>query len=165
MSAVLSELGSRWTALPERTRLLAIIAGTLVIVMLLYSSFWRPLQRDLANLRTTVPTQTEQLEWMRAQEPAAKALRGKSVATGGNIMQTVEQTATTQNIRSFITRMDAEGNGGVRVTLEAVPFNGMVSWLSEIQMNYGVTVDDARIESRPTAGVVNAQLRLRTGGA
>ena len=165
MSAVLNELRSRWSALPQRTRSLALAASALVLVFVLWSAVWRPLQRDLQSLRTSVPRQTEQLEWMRAQVPTAQALKAKSFTTGDNVMQTIEQTATTQNVRSYITRMDAEGPGGIRVTLENVPFNAMVSWLSDLHGNYGAMIDDATVEARPASGLVNARIRLRSGGA
>jgi general secretion pathway protein M len=165
MSAVLNELNSRWSALPPRTRTLAIAAGALILAFLLYSAAWRPLQKDLQSLRASVPNQVEQLEWMRAQAPIASALRAKNFTTGDNIMQTVEQTAVTQGIRPYIARFDAEGAGSVRVTLENAPFNTMVSWLSDLHTNYGAMIDDATVESRPASGLVNARIRLRTGGA
>ncbi|HKQ29782.1 MAG TPA: type II secretion system protein M [Burkholderiales bacterium] len=165
MSAVLSEIGSRWSALPSRTRTLAIGAGVLILMFVLYSAVWRPLQNDLKNLRASVPGQTEQLEWMRAQAPVANALKAKSIAGGDNLMQTIEQTATTQNLRSYIARIDSEGPAGVRITLENVSFNAMVSWLSDLHTNYGAMVDDATVEARPASGLVNARIRLRAGGA
>jgi general secretion pathway protein M len=165
MSAVLSELNSRWNALPPRTRTLASVAGTLVLVFVLYSAVWRPLQRDLQSLRTSVPAQVEQLAWMRMQVPIAQALKSKHFASGDSLMQSIEQTAAAQGVRPQITRMDSEGAAGVRVTLENISFNAMASWLADLHTNYGVIVDDAVVEARPAAGIVNARIRLRAGGA
>lgn len=162
---MLSALNGRWIALPPRTRTLAIGAATLLAAFILYSAVWRPLQKDLQSLRTSVPNQAEQLEWMRTQAPIAKGLKAKNFSNSDNIMQTVEQTAVTQGVRPYINRIDTEGTASVRVTLENVPFNTMVSWLSDLHTNFGTMVDDATIESRPTSGVVNARIRLRTGGA
>jgi general secretion pathway protein M len=151
--------------LPSRTRVLATVGAVVVISALLYSAVWRPLQKDLQNLRTSVPSETEQLEWMRAQEPAAKALRAKRVANNGNLIMSLEQTATARGLRSAITRIDAEGNNSARVTLESVSFNALVDWLSELQSRYGAVADEAAIEAKATAGAVNARIRLRTGGS
>lgn len=165
MSALLADLNGRWTALPSRTRALAAIGGAVVLAALLYTVAWRPLQKDLQRLRASVPSETEQLEWMREQVPTAKALRAKTVSGGGNLVTSLERTATARGLRSAITRIDAESSTGARVTIESAPFNALVDWLSELQSSYGAVVDDATIEAKPTAGTVNARLRLRTGGA
>jgi type II secretory pathway component PulM len=163
--SALADLNSRWTALPPRTRTLAVIAGVFALGALIYLAAWRPLQKDLQRLRASVPSETEQLEWMRAHVDMAKALRAKSGATRGNLVTSIEQTANARGLRSAITRIDAEGTSGARVTLESVSFNALVSWLSELHSNYGAAADDVTIEAKSATGTVNARIRLRTGGS
>jgi general secretion pathway protein M len=158
---MINELKGRWGALPERTRQLASIGVVLITIVFAYSALWRPLQKDLTRLRTDVPRETQQLDWMRAQAPAAKAMRGKLAASTGPLVPTLEQSATSSGVRTF-TKVEAEGNNGARITLEQVPFNSLLTWVSELQAGQGLTIEDATIEAQAAPGVVNAKLRLRT---
>lgn len=162
---MMDELKNHWNALPARTRQLLVIGGIVVGVALLYSATWLPLQRDLARLRVDVPRETEQLNWMRTQAPTAKAMRARMSASTGPVIPSVEQSANTHGVRSHVTKIDAEGSNGARVTLDAVPFNALIMWISELQATQGLVVDDATIDATATPGIVNARLRLRTGGA
>jgi general secretion pathway protein M len=160
---MITELKNRWNALPLRTRRL-ILAGTVAIAAtLLYAVAWLPLERDLVRLRTGVPLEAEQLNWMRVQAPVAKAMRAKTTGTAGAPIPGIEQSALTHGMRSYITRLEAEGSAGARVTLEAVPFNALIAWISELQAAQGLIVEETTINAHATPGVVNAQLRFRSG--
>jgi general secretion pathway protein M len=160
---MMADLNNRWNALPLQTRRL-IVAGTVVIaVTLLYVIAWLPLQKDLVRLRTSVPLEAEQLNWMRLQAPAAKATRAKMTGAAGAPISGIEQSALTHGMRTYITRLEAEGSAGARVTLEAVPFNALIAWISELQAAQGLIVEETTINAHATSGVVNAQLRFRSG--
>ncbi len=162
---MMAELNSRWNALPERTRQLALVAIIVLGAILLYTTVWSPLQHDLDRLRSNVPREAEQLNWMREQAPTAKALRAKTTSSTGALIPTLDQSATTHGVRAFISKLESEGATGARVTLEAAPFNALITWISELQAAQGLVIEEATIEAHPTPGLVNARLRLRTGGA
>jgi general secretion pathway protein M len=163
MNELLASLKQQWAALPGNVRRLALVLAVLMTVLLLYVAMWRPLQRDLAQLRGSVPQEGMQLDWMRAQAPVAKSLRAKASTVGVGLVPSIEQSALAQGIRAAITRIDPEGNNGARVTLEAVSFNSFVAWLAELQASQGAAVEELKIDAHPTSGMVNVQLRLRTG--
>ncbi len=166
MKELLTNFKNQWAQLPERSRQLASAGGILVAVLLLYTAIWAPLQKDVARLRTSVPRDAADLTWMRMQAPIAKTMRAKtSTTTSGMLLPAVEQSATAYGVRSFITKIEGEGNNGARVSLDAVPFTSFVTWISEMQASQGAIVEDASIEALATPGVVNVRLRLRTGGA
>lgn len=160
---MIADLTRRWNDLPSPRRRL-IVAGAIVLATtLLYALAWLPLQRDLARLRAGVPLETEHLDWMRSQAPAVQAMRAKMSGAGGAPIPGVEQAALTHGVRSYVTRLEAEGSAGARVTFEAVPFNALVVWISELQARQGLIVEEATINAHATAGLVNAQLRFRSG--
>jgi general secretion pathway protein M len=165
MSAMLADFKLRWSGLPARTRLLAGIGTVVVVLALIYFAAWRPLQKDLARLRLSVPQQAGQLEWMRTQTPVAKSMRARTVTSSSALAPIVEQSAATHGVRNFVTKIDADGNAAARVTLEAIPFNSLVSWISELQATSGAVVDDAAIDAHASPGLVNARLRLRAGAS
>lgn len=161
----MSELRERWNALPPRTRQLVLVGTIVIAFVLLVTAVWMPLQKDLARLRAAVPHETGQLNWMRAQAPLAKTTRARVVTSSGSLTSTIEQSAATHGVRSYITKIEQEGNAGARVTIEAIPFNTLVLWMTDVQAAQGAVIEDAAIDAHATAGVVNARLRLRAGGA
>ena len=165
IDTMLADVKLRWYGLPARTRMLASIGGAVVVLGLIYFAAWRPLQADLARLRISVPRQAAQLEWMRTQAPIAKSMRARAVTSTSALAPVVEQSAATHGVRNFMTKIDAEGNTAARVTLEAIPFNTLVSWISELQATSGAVVDDATIDAHASPGLVNARLRLRAGAS
>ena len=161
---MMTDLNDRWNGLPAPTRQWVVAGVVVIAALLLYSAVWLPLGRDLDRLRVTVPREAEQLNWMRAQTPTAKTMRTRMTATTGPALPTIEQSATARGVRAYIVKLDAEGNNGARLTIEAAPFNALMVWISEMQASQGILIDDATIEAHATPGLVNARLRLRTGG-
>ncbi len=159
----MNQLKDHWNALPPRTRQLATVGGALIGIMLLYSALWLPIQKDLTRLRDDVPRETAQLNTMRAQTPMIKAMRARMSTSSGPLVPAIEQSALTYGVRSYATKIEAEGSNGARITLEQLPFNTLMTWLSDLQAAQGLAVEEASIEAQTAPGVVNAKLRLRTG--
>ena len=161
----MSELSAQWNALPPRTRQLVLIGAVAIALVLLVTAVWMPLQKDLTRLRAAVPLETEQLNWMRAQAPLAKNARARVVTSSGSLTSTIEQSAATHGVRTYITKIEQEGGNGARVSIEAIPFNTLVTWMTDVQAAQGAVIEDAAIDAHATTGMVNARLRLRAGGA
>ncbi|KPK69352.1 MAG: hypothetical protein AMJ84_09700 [Acidithiobacillales bacterium SM23_46] len=151
-----------WAQLAPRERWLVSVGAGVVAIVVLYTLLWIPMQRDLAKLRDAAPRAQQQLLWMRAQAPLAREFRGRTAPSNTNLTTTIEQTASAQGLKPASIELD--GTHGVRVKLEAVPFNAVITWLAGLQKNNGLLVDDAQIDAHTTAGLVNARIRLRTAG-
>lgn len=157
----------RLRALPPRERGL-LIGGSVAVLFILYLSLWLPMQRELSRLRTLVPQEKVQLAQMKVQAMEINRLRasGRMLGAGGNLLATLEQSATASGIRGRITRMEPEGNNGARLSLDGVHFNALISWLAGLQNQGGVRIEKATFEAQPAlAGTVNARLVLRGSGA
>lgn len=151
--------------LPQRERWL-LIGGGAGLLLVLYLSLWLPMQRELSRLRASVPQEKVQLAQMRVQAMEINQLRasGRVPQAGGNLLVNLEQSATANGIRSRIIRMEPEGTGGARLSLEGVHFNALIGWLANLQNQGGVRIEKATFEAQPAAGAVNARLVLRSGG-
>ncbi len=157
---------ARLRNLPPRERLMY-IAGAAGVLVLLYLLLWLPIQRELSRLRTAVPQEKVQLAQMQVQAMEINQSRasGRLPAAGGNLLATLEQSATVSGLRQRITRMEPDGANGARLSVDGVDFNALISWLSNLQNQGGVRVEKATFEPLPTPGTVNAKLTLRGAGA
>lgn len=154
-----------WRGLQPRERLIVGGGGAALGVLFFYLLLWAPLHRDLARLRTDVPKAAEQLVWMRAQAGRVNQLRAAAPTQlkSGGLLGFVEQSATAFNVKQNIKRIEPEGSNAVRLVVDGVSFNSLVSWLANLHKQGGVRVDNASFEAQSTPGIVNARLLLRIG--
>ena len=163
MNELRERLRSAWNGLtPSERRLAAIGAGVLGIA-LLYVMLWRPVQKDLARLRASVPEESAQLRQMRAQAASIQPLRARAgtAPAAGMLLSVVDQSATSRGLRGFITRLEADGATGLQLVAEAVPFNTFIAWLAELQDGSGLVVDNASMDAYTASGTVNVKMKLR----
>jgi general secretion pathway protein M len=159
---LLNRLRDQWSKLAPGERRLAMAGGVVLGMALLYLVFWLPVQKELTRLRASVPEERAQLQQMRSQAASVKPLRarGGSTPAAGTLLSVVEQSATARGLRGFVTRLETEGGTGVQLTLDAVPFNSLISWLSDLQDNYSLVVENASMDAHTAPGTVNAKLKL-----
>jgi len=165
MSRLIPErLRETWNNLAARERRLLAAGGVLLGIVFFYVLLWLPLQKDLAQLRISVPQDQSQLEHMRALADAIRPLRTKlrPRSAGATPLSIVDTTLTAQNLRSYVTHLEADGGNGVRLALDGVPFNTLVTLLTELQDTQQLVVDSATLDAQVKPGLVNANLRLRS---
>ncbi len=166
MKEWLLQLYSRWRALHPRERVALAGGGTLALILLGYALLWVPVQRDLSRLRVLVPKEHEQLLVMRAQAQEIARLRARAPvsANAGNLLTTLERSATEHQLRQYITRMEPDPSNGVRVSLDAVAFDALLRWLADLQRDASVRAQNVSITAQAEAGMVNARLLLLAAG-
>jgi general secretion pathway protein M len=159
----LKRLRDLWDKLEPGERRLAMIGGAVLGLTLLYMMLWLPVQKDLTRLRASIADERAQLQRMRVQAASIKPLRARNVSApaAGTLLTVVDQSATSRGLRGYISRLEADGSAGVQLTLDAVPFNSLISWLADLQDSYSLLVDNATMDAHTTIGTVNAKLKLR----
>ena len=145
---------SWWDARPEREQRLLAILGAIAAIALLIVLVVRPLQaaraRALADIRT--------YETLSAGLRAAGPDIGRRAALGrGSLSTAVTGSAATAGLT--IQRLEPEG-GRTRVVIENASYDSIVAWLSELERSGGVRIAEVKLDRRPTAGMVGAQLLL-----
>jgi len=158
----LDSLRSQWNKLAPGERRLATIGGIVLGFTLLYILFWLPVQAELTRLRQSVPVEHAQLLHMRSQAASIAPLRSHrgTKPAAGTLLSVIEQSATARGMRGFITRMDASGSNNVQLTLEAVSFNSLLSWLADLQDSYSLRVESTTVDAHTAPGTVKAKLKL-----
>ena len=158
----LNPLRDQWSKLSSSERRLVIATGAVLGVILLYMLVWNPLQKELTRLRVSVPEERAQLQQMRDQAAAIQPLRariGSAPATGA-LVSVVDQSASARGVRGFISRLELDGTG-VSIVAEAMPFNNLITWLTELQDRHALVVENTSIDTHSTPGTVNVKMKLR----
>jgi len=163
---VKAQLVQFWRARAPRERFVLVAGAALLALALGYAYAWLPMQRELVQLRDTLPQLHMQAAQMQRDAEEVARLRAHPAVSrqGGSIATVVEQRAAASGLREHIATLAAQDDGRVRVVLPRIGFDAWLAWIGELQAAHGVRVESARIESSGEAGMVRVDAVL-AGGA
>jgi general secretion pathway protein M len=151
--------------LAPRERRLVYLAAALLAVALLYFLVVVPLQGMTARRAARVERMSEDLAWMQQVAPQvrAAAAQGGGSGSGESLVVLVDRTGREAGLGNALRDQSPNGEHGLRLRLEAAPFDVLITWLAGLQQRHGVTVEAATIDAAPASGLVNASLTLVHG--
>ncbi len=159
----LAPLRARYEALQPREQTLVSIAAVMVAVALLYSAIWQPVVRhhkavaeELQSARAIATSLAQAEVDQRFAAPPSAAIVGSEVS----LLTAVDQAAKNGTLKKPPARLQPDGEDQARIWFEDVEFDSLLRWMNELQNRYGVRIDVADIERRPTPGLVNARLSV-----
>ena len=96
----------------------------------------------------------------------ARQCRGSAVGrrhppndTGEAPVVVVDRVGREAGLGSALKGTQPSGNG-VRVQLEAAPFDTLVTWLATLDQRYGLAIDSITVDRAARPGIVNANITL-----
>jgi len=163
----MNELRSWLGGLSPRERNLVYLAAVLTALALLYFALVLPVTSAAAKRAARVEQKTADVAWMRQVAPQVMAAAGPGGAAGSeeSLVVLVDRTGRQAGLGSAIRDQSPSGEHGLRLRLEAAPFDVLITWLAVLQQQHGVSVDAATIDAGTAPGLVNASLTLVHGAA
>ncbi len=129
-----------WMQLAARERLLVAFGAAVLAGGLIYALIWHPLAQDIARNEARVAQQRADLVWMQQAALRMRALQsqggGQSApqATAGLPLRAVLDAALrAQGLDSAVAERAPAGDGSIRLTLKAVPFDALLRCLASLQ--------------------------------
>lgn len=151
--------------LSTRERNLVYAAGVLAGLALLYLVIVLPFTMTTSRMSARVEQKSADLAWMRGQAPQALAAAGMAQSRSGeSLVVIVDRTARQAGLGATLRDQSPSGDAGLRLRMEAAPFDTLVTWLAVLQQQYGVGIEAATIDAAGP-GLVNATLSLTQAGA
>jgi len=151
---------AKWQQLNAREQKMVLAMGSVVLVFLLYSLVWQPLNDNLAKTQAKLKRQQELLTWVNENTARyQQASKNKQSSRGGSLSSIVNRTAKRNGIA--ITRMQPQGND-IQVWIDEVSFTQLLQWLEQLTNNEGLTVKAIDLNNSKQAGVVGVR-RLQLG--
>lgn len=160
----LPEPVERWyTGLAKREQRLVLLCLGVIVVLILYLAVIQPLTSAHESLDRRVQTDKSLLVYMNN---SADRLRSISASGGGkahfsgSVFSAVSAAARNSPIHNAVQRLEQASSGGVRLTLSAVPFDDLITWLQSLATEKGIVVERANIQGAQAPGTVNVSLTL-----
>jgi general secretion pathway protein M len=150
--------------LAERERRM-VLAGGIAAMVLLVLAIVLPLNRNISQSRLRVTTKQGDLAFIQNAVPqlAAAGPGIGAAATGESLVVLIDSSARESGLGKSLSSSQPTADKGLRVRLDHVPFDALVSWLARLSQSHGVRVESAEIESAGEVGFVNAGLVLKAG--
>jgi general secretion pathway protein M len=144
-------LHQRWALLQPREQRALGIAGGVVALLILVYGLWLPSRHAAQKAQTNYEARRTLLQQLQARSGPAAA-----TGQGGSLLRVASDTAAASQLA--LSRIEPEGDGGVRVWLDKADFNAVAAWLAALAAQ-GVKVEEAQIEKQVEGGV-SARLAL-----
>ena len=140
-----------WQSLKEQEQRLLLIAGAVFIVFFLVMVVFRPLNQAVSDAEAKLKRNHELVSWVSKSVAQLKSNSTTKVIATGNISQVVNRTRNRFDID--ISKMQPNGDS-LRLTIDSVEFNQLISWLDELTNKHGVKVENLDIAEGNLPGFV-----------
>jgi general secretion pathway protein M len=158
MNKQLEKLQVWYAGLQQREQRVVAIGGVLVAVLILVLGILLPLQSAVSTAVTRNQTEREDLAWMQVNAPEIRAAGNQMPAdTGEAPVVLVDRVGREAGLASALRGTQPNGTG-VRVQLEAAPFDTLINWLATLDERYGFAIETITVDRAARPGVVNASI-------
>jgi general secretion pathway protein M len=155
----MNKLRTWYASLQQREQRVVAIGAVILALVILIGGILMPLQSAVSSAAKGTETRREDLAWMRVNAPEVRALGGALPAeTGEAPVVLVDRVGREAGLASALRGTQPNTTGGVRVQLEAAPFDALVTWLDALDRRYGLAIESITVDRTPAPGMVNASI-------
>lgn len=154
-----------WMNLSLRERQVLTIGGFFVGLFLLYEIIWAPLTNSVINLRRQVQENSSLLNWMKQADQRVQTLLQKPSQTSNStasLLSTVQTQVNKSPLGTHVTQLRQSESDTVKLTLNAVDFDQLVVWLTQLGKSNGVIVGQITVNPAGGPGVVATDILLKS---
>jgi general secretion pathway protein M len=158
MNTYLVKLKAWYASLQERERRMVLIGSAALAFLILVGGILLPLESAVSAAEKRAETRREDLAWMHANAPELAS--GGAVLpndTGEAPVVVVDRVGREAGLGTALRGTQPSGTG-VRVQLEAAPFDTLVTWIATLEQHYGLSIDSITVDRAARPGVVNANI-------
>ena len=150
-------------------RISMLVGVVLVTIFLLYQLVFSPLHNSINKKQQILNDKTQTLHWMQQasveylqlqkNKPRQQASRSKN-----SLLTIIDQTTVKLDVRSFIRRIDPEGENQVQIWLERINFDDLIHLLNILKRNHNISVENLSVNRQSDYALVNARVTVKGGG-
>ncbi len=154
----MNKLRTWYGGLQEREQRMVAVGAVVVALLILMFGILMPLQSAVSNSVARNATKREDLAWMQVNAAEVRSAGNQvAVDTGEAPVVLVDRVGREAGLADALRGTQPNGTG-VRVQLEAAPFDVLVTWLATLDERYGLAIESITLDRAARPGVVNASI-------
>jgi len=154
----MNKLRAWYGGLQEREQRVVAIGSLVLAILILMFGILMPLQSAVSNSVARNATKREDLAWMQLNAAEVRSAGNQVTAdTGEAPVVLVDRVGREAGLAGALRGTQPNGTG-VRVQLEAAPFDALVTWLATLDERYGLAIESITLDRAARPGVVNASI-------
>jgi general secretion pathway protein M len=158
MNAYLLKLKAWYANLQERERRVVLIGSVALAALILVGGILLPIESAVSSAEKRAATRREDLAWMHVNAPElASGSATLANDTGEAPVVVVDRVGREAGLGAALRGTQPSGTG-VRVQLEAAPFDTLVVWIATLEQRYGLSIESITVDRAARPGVVNANI-------
>lgn len=147
----------------ERTAL--IIGAVFVSCFLIYLIIFAPLHNSINNKQNILEDKIQTLNWMQQASREYLQLRKtkpqqSTKYSNESLLTIIDRTTEKLRVRSFIRRIDPEGENRVQIWLERINFDDLIQLLNILQRNHNIGVENISVNRQSDQALVDARVTV-----
>jgi general secretion pathway protein M len=154
----MNKLRAWYAGLQQREQRVVAVGGVIVAVLILGLGILLPLHSAVSSAVRGNETKREDLAWMEVNAPEIRANANQLPAVTGEAPVVLVDRVGRAAGRAAALRGTQPNGNGVRVQLEAAPFDTMITWLATLDERYGLAIESMTVDRAARPGVVNASI-------
>jgi general secretion pathway protein M len=157
MNPYLLKLKAWYAGLQERDRRVVLI-GSVVLAALILVGGILSLQSAVSAAEKRTESRREDLAWMQQNAPELASAGPAQLNDNREAPVVVVDRVGRESGLGTALRGTQPSPTGVRVQLEAAPFDTLVTWIATLDQRYGLSIDSISVDRAARPGVVNANI-------
>jgi len=157
MKGLIAKFKAWYGGLQEREQRVVGIGAVALALLLLVGGILLPLQSAVSNAQKRTETKREDLAWMRGNVQEIQSSGGGLLGAGDPPVVVVDRVGREAGLGTSLRGTQPSG-AGVRVQLEAAPFDTLITWLASLDQRYGLAVESITVDRAARPGMVNANI-------
>lgn len=154
----MNRLRTWFNGLQQREQRVVAIGAVVLALIVLVGGILMPLHSAVSTAVQANANKREDLAWMRVNAPEIRAAGfGLPADTGEAPVVLVDRVGREAGLSSAL-RGTQPNATGVRVQLEAAPFDTMIMWLDTLDTRYGYALESITVDRGAAPGMVNASV-------
>lgn len=154
----MNKLRAWYGGLQEREQRMVAVGSVILAILILVFGILMPLQSAVSNSVARNATKREDLAWMQVNAAEVRSAGNQGAAdTGEAPVVLVDRVGREAGLAGALRGTQPNGTG-VRVQLEAAPFDALVTWLATLDERYGLGIESITLDRAARPGVVNASI-------
>ncbi|MDQ7048561.1 MAG: type II secretion system protein M [Enterobacterales bacterium] len=150
-----------YNALDEGEQKIVFSAAIVIGMLMLYLIVVDPVVAKVNELQNQVMSKQKNVDWMKQQLPIIMASKNP---TSSNPTSALSLSAivnrTTGNYKLPVSRRDSKSPYEMQIWFDNVNFDSFLSWASELESRYGVTIANVNVRSRDRNGITSINVKL-----